>query len=124
MLPDFKSPSGNVLLSIVKWVLETWDQLDEAFVGPWEDLSGPVGANDQDLASQLTGGLSNQLAQVMDSVHAAEFNVLLELMSRLSDWFGKLTSGVPQGFGDSGFYWSDMFHYRHTYEFPLSLIHI
>ena len=46
MLPYFKSPSGNVLLSIVKWVLETWDQLDEAFVGPWEDLSGPVGAND------------------------------------------------------------------------------
>jgi hypothetical protein len=121
MLPDFKSPLGNVLLLIVKWVLETWEQLDKAFVGPWEDLMGPVGANDQDLSSQLTGGLSNQLAQVMDSVHAAEFNVLLDLMSRLSDWFGKLTSGVPQGFGDSGFYWSDMFHYRHTYEFPRAL---
>jgi hypothetical protein len=118
LLPDFKKEAGNVLLSAAKWVLDEWDVIDKMFVGSWEKWMGPVGANDADLTAQLTGGLSNQLGQAMDEISAAEFNAIVSLASRLGDWFGLLTSGVPQGLADSGFYWSDMFHYRRTYDFP------
>lgn len=106
------------MLSVTKWVLDEWDVIDKMFVGSWEKWMGPVGANDADLTAQLNGGLSNQLAQSIDEISAAEFNAVVSLASRLDDWFGKLTSGVPQGLADSAFYWSDMFHYRRTYDFP------
>ncbi|MGW3117544.1 hypothetical protein ACWDBW_10385 [Streptomyces sp. NPDC001107] len=32
------------------------------------------------------------------------------LLADMGDWFGVLTSGVPQGYGDNAFYWSDAFH--------------
>jgi hypothetical protein len=32
----------------------------------------------------------------MDEISAAEFKTVLSLISRMGDWFGKLTSGVPQ----------------------------
>ena len=118
LLPDYKKDAGNVLLSIVNWSLKEWQVIDDLFVGSWEKWMGPVGANDSDLTAQLSGGLSNQLAQAMDEISATEFNVVLSLISRMGDWFGMLTSGVPQGFGDSAFYWSDMFHYRNTFYFP------
>jgi hypothetical protein len=118
LLPDYKADLGNVVLSVVSWLLKEWQVVDDLFVGSWEKWMGPVGANDSDLTAQLNGGLSRQLAQGMDEISAAQFNAVLSLISRLDDWFGKLTSGVPQGFGDSAFYWSDMFHYRHTFDFP------
>src|SRR5262249_32450494 len=71
--------------------------------------------------SQLTGGLSQQLAEITDELNAAKLDIVLEFVTRLGDWFGQLTSGVPQGFADSGFFWSDMFHYRRTYEFARAL---
>ena len=39
----------------------------------------------------------------------------------MADWFGFLTSGVPQGYGDDAFFWSDVFHYRRTYQFPYAM---
>ena len=121
LLPDFQSPYANVLLSVTQWLLGRWDDVDQLFVGSWDKLAGPVNANAADLAAQLTGGLSEQLAQITDELNAAKLDVVLDFMSRLDDWFGQLTSGVPQGFGDSGFFWSDMFHYRRTYEFARAL---
>ena len=118
LMPDYKKDAGNVLLSVVNWTLNEWQMIDDLFVGSWEKWMGPVGANDSDLTAQLNGGLSRQLGQGMDEISAAEFKAVLSLISRLGDWFGKLTSGVPQGFGDSAFYWSDMFHYRNTFQFP------
>jgi hypothetical protein len=37
------------------------------------------------------------------------------------DLFGRLTSGVPQGFAETAFFWSDMLHYRRTYEVPFHM---
>lgn len=121
LLPDFEPPNANVLLTVTKWILDEWEQVDELFVGPWEDWMGPIGANDADLTAQLTGGLSNQLAQSLDEISSTMLNVHVSLLSRLKDWFGILTSGVPKGYDDSGFYWSDMFHYRRTYDFAQAL---
>lgn len=68
------------------------------------------GDNATQLASQLTGGLSQQLAQILDELTSAVMSSFKGLLADMGDWFGVLTSGVPQGYGDNAFYWSDAFH--------------
>lgn len=121
LLPDFKNTTGQVIRQVVKWALDVWEVVDAEFVGKWEKWIDPISTNNSQLASQLTGGLSTQLAQVLDSLTSAIMTAFKGLLAEMGDWFGVLTSGVPQGFGDDAFYWSDVFHYRRTYEFPFVL---
>ena len=46
---------------------------------------------------------------------------VLVLITKQYDIFGLLSSGVPQGFDEQTFFWSDMLHYRKTYEFAHEL---
>ena len=46
---------------------------------------------------------------------------LESFVSQLVDLFGLLTSGTQAGYEDSAFFWSDMFHYRKTYQFARQL---
>jgi len=121
LLPDFKDTSGQVLRQVVSWALDVWKVVDAEFVSKWERWIDPISTNNSQLASQLTGGLSTQLAQVLDSLTSAVITAFKGLLANMGDWFGVLTSGVPQGYGDDAFYWSDMFHYRRTYQFPFVL---
>jgi hypothetical protein len=121
LLPDFKNTAGQVIRQVVTWALDVWEVVDAEFVGKWEKWIDPITTNNSQLASQLTGGLSTQLAQVLDSLTAALLNAFKGLLAQMGDWFGVLTSGVPQGYGDDAFYWSDIFHYRRTYQFPFVL---
>ncbi len=54
LLPDFKGDAGAAILSAVRWLLDVWQAVDDAILGPWEDWMGPLGANDADLAAALT----------------------------------------------------------------------
>lgn len=121
LLPDFADTKGCVIRQIVQWALDVWAGIDAAFISKWEKWISPVSTNASQLASQLTGGLSNQLAQVLDELTAAVMSAFKGLLAQMGDWFGVLTSGVPQGYGDDSFYWSDVFHYRRTYQFPFVL---
>ncbi len=121
LLPDFKNTTGQVIRQVVQWALDVWDVVDSEFVSKWETWIGPISTNNSQLASQLTGGLSTQLAQVLDEFTSAIISAFEGLLAEMGDWFGVLTSGVPQGFGDDAFYWSDIFHYRRTYQFPYVL---
>ena len=121
LLPDFKKDAGNVLLTVINWTLDAWSTIDDLFVGSWEKWEGPVGANAADLTNALSLGLSSQLSQALSEINAAELNLIETLVTRLHDWFGELTSGPPQGLADSAFYWSDMLHYRRTYDFARAL---
>ena len=118
LLPDYKDPVGSPLLHLVSWVLDTWESIDSTFLEPIEDWLGPTGANNSDLLNTLTGGLSNQLAAAMDEFSAALTTAIIGLLARLHDLFGLLTSGQSQGVSESAFYWSDMLHYRRTYDVP------
>ena len=71
--------------------------VEEEFLGPWEKWMGPVGANDAQFAAQLTGGLSQQLAQALDLRRRQHCNAMQTAVTRSTDVFGLLTSGVPQG---------------------------
>lgn len=121
LLPDFKNTTGQVIRQVVKWALDVWEVVDDEFVSKWEKWISPITTNNSQLASQLTGGLSTQLAQVLDELTSAIISAFKGLLAEMGDWFGILTSGVPQAFGDDAFYWSDMFHYRRTYQFPFVL---
>ncbi len=121
LLPDFSNKTGVVIRNVMKWVLEVWGEIDEQYVTKWEKWITPASTNNSQLASQLTGGLSNQIGQVLDELSAAVVSALEGLVGEMGDWFGLLTSGVPQGVGTDAFYWSDVFHYRRTYQFPYTL---
>ncbi len=121
LLPDFKDTTGQVIRQVVQWALDVWEVVDAEFVAKWEKWIDPISTNNAQLASQLTGGLSTQLAQVLDELTSAIMSAFKGLLAEMGDWFGVLTSGVPQGYGDDAFYWSDMFHYRRTYQFPFVL---
>ena len=121
LLPDFKNTTGQVIRQVVQWALDVWEVIDSEFVSKWEKWIGPISTNNAQLSSQLTGGLSTQLAQVLDELTSAILSAFKGLLAEMGDWFGILTSGVPQGFGDDAFYWSDAFHYRRTYQFPFVL---
>jgi hypothetical protein len=121
LLPDYPDGLGNALLALATTLVDLWGKVDDTFVGSWEKWMGPVGANDADLTAQISGDLSNQIAQGLDEVNAALLNAELTIITRGGDLFGLLTSAVPQGFEDTAFYWSDMFHYRSTYAYPKEL---
>ena len=121
LLPDFANTRGTVIRQVVQWALDVWQVVDAEFVGKWEQWIDPISTNQSQLSSQLTGGLSNQLAQVLEELTAAVMSAFQGLLAQMGDWFGVLTSGVPQGYGDDAFYWSDVFHYRRTYQFPFVL---
>jgi hypothetical protein len=121
MLPDFANTKGCVIRQVVQWALDVWEVIDEEFVSRWETWIEPISTDASQLASQLTGGLSAQLGQILNELAAAIMTAFKGLLATMGDWFGVLTSGPPQGYGDEAFYWSDIFHYRRTYEFPFVL---
>lgn len=121
LLPDFSNTKGVVIRNVMRWVVDVWKEVDDIFFERLDHWLGPIGTNDAQLSSQLTGGLSHQLGNVLSDLAASAGRAILGLVGTMGDWFGLLTSGVPQGVKTNAFYWSDVFHYRRTYQFPYTL---
>ena len=121
LLPDFKQPAGSVLLHVVTWMLDVWEKIDSRIIGPYEEWFGSTSSNDADLTNGLTSGLAGELGAAIDELSATMAAELEGLFTRFHDLFGLLTSGPPQGVAESAFYWSDMCHYRRTYEVPRTM---
>lgn len=126
MLPDYAKRrdqliEGPGIRRVIGWVLEVWGKIDEEFVSKWEKWISPVLTDADQLASQLTGGLANQLADILNDLTKAVIDAFKGLLVSMGDWFGALSSGPPQAFPNSAFYWADMFHYRRTYQFAFVL---
>lgn len=122
LLPDFKGNTGNALLTFVDWLREVYTFLDEEFMEKWDKWAQPAIDGVGDILNSMSGGVLKQLGQALEALANSLINAFLDLLAQLWDWFGLLTSGVPQGFGETAFYWSDMCHYRSTYEFPRRLL--
>ena len=121
MLPDFANTKGCVIRQVIQWALDVWEEIDAEFIARWEKWIEPISTNASQLASQLTGGLSAQLGQILNELASAIMTAFKGLLATMGDWFGVLTSGPPQAYPDEAFYWSDVFHYRKTYQFPFVL---
>jgi hypothetical protein len=76
---------------------------------------------EQSVLNQISGGFLRELGEAMQEVSKAAEDFLLSIVAHFWDWFGLFSSGVPEGLSENEFYWSDMFHYRSTYEFAHKL---
>jgi hypothetical protein len=121
LLPDFKGDQGKGLLELVEFVLTTWKALDETFLEQWETWMGPVADNNNQLANSLTGGMLGEIGQVLTVLTGSLESYVAGLAVQMKDVFGIMSSGTQTGFEDNTFFWSDMFHYRKTYQFARRL---
>ena len=122
LLPDFAKPLlRNDVSTIVYWVRDQWDVLDKLFMKSWDQYARPAVNGQGSILNSLTGGVINEIGQAQKELSAAMQDLVLDIAVHLWDWFGILGSGVPSGVSDKEFFWSDMFHYRHTYQFAQKL---
>jgi hypothetical protein len=121
MLPDFKPPVGNMLWSLASEIRELFTWWDDNFLGPYESAMGPISDNLQDELNALSGGLKDTIESIFGTAFAFLKDEILNLILQQYDFFGILSSGVPAGFDEQTFFWSDMLHYRETYRFGAAL---
>lgn len=121
-LPDYEPTDGGKRLWGAAHAIKTiYDEIDP-FLGTYTDQFTALSENSQDILNNFTGGLSSQLAETV-----SEFmNVISEAIeiaaSTEYDIFGKIsTCGVQKGVDEQVFYFSDMLHYRKTYQFAAHL---
>ena len=81
----------------------------------------PVLDNQNQLANSISGGMLGEISTVLDLLSGSVENLVLGIAGQMVDVFGQLTSGTQMGYADSSFFWSDMFHYRKTYQFARQL---
>jgi Zinc dependent phospholipase C len=125
MLPDYANDKngdkkGATIREIVGWVIGLWDSLDP-YITLWEKTFGAVSTNNAQLASQLTGGLSTEISDILTELSSAITKAFEGLLASSGDIFGIFSSGPPQAYKNDAFYWADIFHYRRTYQFPFVL---
>jgi hypothetical protein len=121
LLPDFQGDLGKGLLALVEYVLRTWKVVDDNFVTQWEHWMTPVLDQQNQIVNSLTGGMLGEVSEVLNLLSGSLQNYALGLVAQMEDLFGLMTSGTQKGYADSAFLWSDMFHYRKTYQFARQL---
>lgn len=121
LLPDFKGDVGKGLLALVDFALTTWKVVDDNFIAQWEQWMSPVLDNANQLANGVTGGMLGEVSQVLNLLNGSLDNLVLGIAGQMQDVFGLMSSGTQTGYSDSTFFWSDMFHYRKTYQFARRL---
>src|SRR5689334_14104370 len=121
LLPDFKPPVGNMLWKLANTIRDLYTAWDDTFLGPYESAMGPIGDNLTDEENALTGGLQNVISAISSEATSLLKDFVVKLILQQYDFFGLLSSGVPAGFDEQTFFWSDIFHYRETYRFGAAL---
>jgi hypothetical protein len=114
MLPDFKPPVGQMLWKLAKTIIDVYTLWDDNFLGPFESAMGPISDNLSDEENALTGGLKDQIEQIISEASSILNDFILQLILEQYDFFGLLSSGLQAGVDEQSFFWSDMFHYRET----------
>jgi hypothetical protein len=117
LLPDFKPPVGNMLWKLATTMRDLFTAWDDTFLGPYESAIGPIGDNAADEINAITGGLKDTIDQIASEASSLLTDFIVKLILQQYDFFGLLSSGVPAGFDEQSFFWSDMLHYRETYRF-------
>jgi len=121
LLPDFKPPVGSMIFKLASEIRELYTWWDDNFLGPYESAMGPIGNNAADELNALTGGLKERIEGIFGQAFSFLKDSILRFILQQYDFFGLLSSGVPAGFDEQTFFWSDMLHYRQTYHFAAAL---
>jgi hypothetical protein len=123
LLPDFKPPFGQMLWGAADFIKSTYEWWDDNFLSPYEDQLQPIAMNFTDEINALSGGLVGQISAISSRAMTFLHSTLESLVLRQYDFFGLLGSGVPSGYDEQVFFWSDMLRYRKTYQFAAHLWH-
>lgn len=121
LLPDFKPPVGNMLWKLATTIRDLFTEWDDTFLTPYESAMGPISANATDEINAITGGLEDVITGIFTEATKLLEDWVITLITQQFDFFGLLSSGVPAGFDEQTFFWSDMLHYRQTYRFGAEL---
>lgn len=84
----------------------------QSFLDGWNATVGPLVADINNLADDLTGGVLSEFGVVMDELKTALKAIAEEELLTFKDIFGNLNTCVQKGYGEKLFLWSDMSHYR------------
>lgn len=122
LLPDFKPVAKENLLlyKIFKLIEEIYDKLDP-YIASYEEILAPMLDEAVQIGNALTGGMIQSISDVGTQLANIMSEALLVFATQQYDWFSLLSSGVPAGFDEKTYFWSDMFHYRKTFEFGAAL---
>lgn len=124
LLPDF-APSGSsvagrdfstLLFGAAHAVKSAYDAIDP-LIANYADQIAPIQQNGAALLNAATGGLALSIAQTAQLASSVIRDQFLMIVASQYDVWGILGSGVPKGYDEKVFYWSDILHYRKTYEF-------
>ncbi len=119
-LPDFKPPLGPPIYKIMKF-LEGFYELIDPYISAYEQSLGPQVDQAGSIANALLGGLPQTISDTAKQLNDIFITALEDFVTTQYDWFSLLGSGVPSGYDEQTFFWSDMLHYRKTYEFAAQL---
>ncbi|MFD7613068.1 zinc dependent phospholipase C family protein [Streptomyces sp. NPDC059828] len=117
LLPDFKKGAAEGLWGAAQTIKDLYTWWDDNFLEPWEETLGPIAMNNADTLGALTGGVTTQTGEIASRAISYLITFVENLVIRQFDAFGLLSSGVQAGCDEQTFMWSDMFHYRKTFEF-------
>lgn len=121
LLPDFGAGIQQNLFSAAQTIKDIYTTLDDIFIGPYSDQMTAIDLNSTDINNQFGAGFPQIYADTLRFVNQFLIDAKLVLLTRQMDIFGLLGSGVPKGCDEQAFFWSDMLHYRKTYEFAAAL---
>jgi hypothetical protein len=121
LLPDFKPPMGSMLWGAMSLVYDFYNVWDDVYMGPFEDQMQAVLDDANDLTNAISGGMLSTLGAISSEAFSVLFDYALLVGTRNVDAFSLLGSGVQNAYDEQVFFWSDMLHYRKTYEFAAHL---
>jgi len=107
ILAEANSQIASLLRFIIK-LQKIW----QSFLDGWNATVGPLVADINNLADDLTGGVLSEFGVVMDELKMALKAIVEEELLTFKDIFGNLNTCVQKGYGEKLFLWSDMSHYR------------
>lgn len=120
-LPDFKPNWGiNLIYKIMKFMEGLYDKIDP-YIGVYENTVGPQLDRFNSIADALSGDTFNTISDAGNQMTRVFAIALEDFVISQYDWFSIFSSGVPKGYDEQTFFWSDMFHYRKTFEFGAGL---
>ncbi|MDQ1650873.1 MAG: hypothetical protein QOI35_73, partial [Cryptosporangiaceae bacterium] len=117
LMPDFKAGPLQSLWGASQYIKDLYTWWDDNFLAPWEETMGPIAANTADELGALSGGLTQQFGNIAKEAIAFLWDSFVVAISREYDLFSLLGSGVQDAYDEKTFFWSDMLHYRKTFEF-------
>jgi len=110
-LLNILAEANSQLAALLRFLIKL-QKIWQTFVDGWNATIGPLVADIENLADDLTGGVLSEFGVVMDELKLAFKLIAEEELLTFKDIFSGFDTCLQKGFGEKLFLWSDMSHYR------------